>query len=53
MIADARIDMYYAPWGLAVPIFAIFLTVLSFNLLGDGLRRRLDPRQSAERGSDR
>jgi len=51
MIADARIDMYYAPWGLAVPIFAIFLTVLSFNLLGDGLRRRLDPRQSAERGA--
>ncbi len=49
MIADARIDMYDAPWGLALPIFAIFVTVLSFNLFGDGLRRTLDPRQIANR----
>ncbi|MBU0643415.1 MAG: ABC transporter permease [Alphaproteobacteria bacterium] len=51
MIADARIDMYYAPWGLALPIFAIFLTVLSFNLFGDGLRRTLDPRHTAQRSA--
>ena len=44
MIADARMDVYSAPWGLVLPIAAIFLTVLGFNLLGDGLRRVLDPR---------
>lgn len=44
MIADARRDVYSAPWGLFLPIAAIFLTVLGFNLLGDGLRRVLDPR---------
>jgi len=27
-----------------LPIFAIVLTVLAFNLLGDGLRRTLDAR---------
>ena len=33
-----------APWMAFWPGFAIFLTVLSFNLLGDGLRDALDPR---------
>lgn len=47
MIADARIDIYVAPWGLILPILTIFLTVLSFNMLGDGLRRVLDPRARA------
>ncbi|MDR7126384.1 ABC transporter permease [Pseudotabrizicola sp. 4114] len=47
MIADARVDIYSAPWGLALPILAIFGTVLGFNLLGDGLRRVLDPRSRA------
>jgi peptide/nickel transport system permease protein len=51
MIADARIDMYDAPWGLALPIAAIFVTVLSFNLFGDGLRRTLDPRHTAKRSA--
>ncbi|RKE79393.1 ABC transporter permease [Rhizobium sp. AG855] len=51
MIADARIDMFDAPWGLALPILAIFVTVLSFNVLGDGLRRVLDPREIAQRNS--
>jgi peptide/nickel transport system permease protein len=44
MIADARQNIYQAPWGLALPMLAIFLTVLGFNLLGDGLRRTLDVR---------
>jgi len=47
MIADARIDIYAAPWGLILPILAVFLAVLSFNMLGDGLRRVLDPRARA------
>jgi peptide/nickel transport system permease protein len=36
--------MYQAEWGLIVPILGIFVTVLGANLLGDGLRRSLDPR---------
>jgi peptide/nickel transport system permease protein len=44
MIADARQTMHQAPWGVVLPLGAIFLTVLGFNLLGDGLRRALDAR---------
>jgi len=44
MIADARQYVYQSPWNLLLPILAIFLTVLAFNLLGDGLRRTLDVR---------
>ncbi|HXZ05115.1 MAG TPA: ABC transporter permease, partial [Ktedonobacteraceae bacterium] len=31
------------PWLVLVPGFLIFFTVLSFNLMGDGLRDALDP----------
>jgi peptide/nickel transport system permease protein len=44
MIADARLSIYDTPWNLVFPILAIFVTVLGFNLLGDGLRRTLDVR---------
>lgn len=44
MIADARQFMHQAPWGVVFPMLGIFTTVLAFNLLGDGLRRALDPR---------
>jgi peptide/nickel transport system permease protein len=44
MIADARQNVYQSPWNLLLPALAIFLTVTSFNLLGDGLRRTLDIR---------
>jgi len=44
MIADARNYMYQSVWSLVLPVLAIFTTVLGFNLLGDGLRRTLDPR---------
>jgi peptide/nickel transport system permease protein len=44
MIADARQYIYQSPWNLLLPALAIFLTVASFNLLGDGLRRTLDVR---------
>ena len=33
------------PWLLYVPAIAIFLTVMAFNFLGDGLRDALDPRR--------
>ena len=32
------------PWTVAAPGLAIFITVLAFSLLGDGLRDILDPR---------
>ena len=44
MIADARQYIYDSPWNLVFPILAIFIAVLGFNLLGDGLRRTLDVR---------
>ena len=47
MIADARQNIYQAPWNLISPILAIFITVFGFNVLGDGLRRTLDARLSA------
>jgi peptide/nickel transport system permease protein len=49
MIADARQNVATSPMGLLLPMAAIFVTVAGFNLLGDGLRRGLDVRQTAER----
>jgi peptide/nickel transport system permease protein len=36
--------MRFAPWVATIPGLAIFVTVLGFNLMGDGLRDALDPR---------
>ena len=44
MIEEALIYFRTAPWLVAFPGLAIFLCVLSFNLVGDGLRDALDPR---------
>ncbi|MEJ8799888.1 glutathione ABC transporter permease GsiD [Trinickia caryophylli] len=44
MINEARADMVAAPHIALFPCLAILLTVLSFNLLGDGLRDALDPK---------
>lgn len=41
---EARADMVTAPHVALFPSLAIFLTVLAFNLLGDGLRDALDPK---------
>jgi peptide/nickel transport system permease protein len=45
MLADGRRDMREAWWMTTFPGLAIFITVLAFNLLGDGLRDAFDPRQ--------
>mgnify|MGYP001823002959 CR=1 FL=1 len=45
IIADGRTYLYSAAWITMFPGLAIFLTVLSLNLLGDGLRDALDPRR--------
>jgi peptide/nickel transport system permease protein len=46
MLNTAKNYMDNAPWMAIWPGAAIFLLVLAFNLLGDGLRDALDPRQS-------
>jgi len=40
----ARSFLAQAPWMAIYPGIAIFLTVLGFNLLGDGLHDALDPK---------
>jgi peptide/nickel transport system permease protein len=44
MLADAQTLIALAPHSALLPGMAIVLTVLGLNLLGDGLRDRLDPR---------
>jgi len=44
ILAAGRTYMRLAPWVTIFPGIAIMLTVLGFNLLGDGLRDALDPR---------
>jgi len=44
MLGSARGYLFNAPHVATFPGIAIFLAVLSFNLLGDGLRDALDPR---------
>ncbi|WP_421693715.1 ABC transporter permease [Aestuariivirga sp.] len=43
MIAEGRQIIYQAWWVLVFPLASLFLTVLAFNQLGDGLRQWLDP----------
>jgi ABC-type dipeptide/oligopeptide/nickel transport system permease subunit len=43
MIAQGRSIIYQGWWVLVAPLVMLFLTVLAFNQLGDGLRRALDP----------
>lgn len=47
MLADARKFLLNAPWTMIFPGLAIMLTVLGFNLMGDGLRDALDPKMKS------
>ncbi|ANE45652.1 peptide ABC transporter permease [Paenibacillus swuensis] len=44
MLSDSRQFIQKAPWTVLFPGLSIMLTVLGFNLMGDGLRDVLDPR---------
>lgn len=44
MISDSLSALRYYPWRLFFPAIMISLTMLGFNLFGDGLRDYLDPR---------
>ena len=43
MLAESQTMISFAPWLALFPGLAIFIFVLGLNLLGDGLRHRLDP----------
>lgn len=47
MLADAQTYLALAPWLAILPGLAIALCVLGFNMLGDGLRDMLDPREAS------
>jgi peptide/nickel transport system permease protein len=48
MLASGREYISRAPWVMIFPGLAIAVSVLAFNLLGDGIREALDPRQRKE-----
>ena len=45
MLNSAQRFLVSAPWMAFWPGLSIFLIVMSFNLLGDGLRDALDPKE--------
>src|SRR5262245_32525556 len=50
MVSEARPFVDSAPWIALAPGFAMCVTVIGVNLLGDGLREALDPRMRSQRG---
>jgi peptide/nickel transport system permease protein len=52
MLNDAQQSMLVAPWVAAFPGLMIFLTVMGFNMLGDGLRDAMDPKTSLRNDFD-
>jgi peptide/nickel transport system permease protein len=47
MIGEGRESLDIAPWLAFLPAIFMFLTVLSFNIVGDTLRALTDPRPGA------
>jgi dipeptide transport system permease protein len=43
MVAEGRTSVHQAWWVLVFPLITLFLTVLSFSQLGEGLKDRFDP----------
>jgi dipeptide transport system permease protein len=49
MLADSRQYILSDPWLMTIPGLFILLTVLSINLIGDGLRDGLDPKMKSNK----
>ena len=49
MLNEAQTQLFQAPWLALFPGFAIMLSVLGLNLLGDALRDLIDPRLARRR----
>ncbi|MEK7667541.1 MAG: ABC transporter permease [Gemmatimonadota bacterium] len=45
MILEGKDQLFTAPWVAAAPGLALLLTVVAFNLAGDGMQDALDPRR--------
>ncbi|WP_458789597.1 ABC transporter permease [Yoonia sp. MH D7] len=43
MIAEGRGSIHFAWWVLLFPLITLFLSVLSFSTLGEGLKQQFDP----------
>ncbi|WP_238392207.1 ABC transporter permease [Halorussus amylolyticus] len=52
MLNTAQEALLIAPWVAAFPGLMIFLTVMGFNMLGDGLRDAMDPKTSLKNSYD-
>ena len=48
LIAAGRSDLAFAPWIVLAPGIVLFLTILSFNFLGDALLDAVDPEATTE-----
>ncbi|NVJ59641.1 MAG: ABC transporter permease subunit [Gammaproteobacteria bacterium] len=48
ILSQSRDFIQLAPWTVTIPGLAILLTVMSINLMGDGLRDALDPKDHRE-----
>ncbi len=48
ILSQSRDYIQLAPWTVTIPGVAILIAVLSINLVGDGLRDALDPKENAE-----
>ena len=46
MMSNGRSMLQTSPWVILAPGFAIFITVMLFNLLGDTVRDVMDPRRN-------
>lgn len=53
MLSEGKAYMLDAPWLTLFPGLAILLTVISFNLLADGMRDALDPARSITKADSR
>lgn len=51
MLSDGRTVLQTAPWVVIFPGLAIMISVLGFNIFGDGLRDVLDPKSQNQRFS--
>ncbi len=49
ILADGRAYIFDAPWLFFIPGLAIFVVVLAFNLLGEGMREALNPKLRTRR----
>lgn len=47
MIAAERANLVRAPWSVFGPATFLFLTILSLNIVGDQVQRRIDRREAA------